>query len=413
MWQGIKNIYHLGIAILANIFYGFPSRELRVIGVTGTDGKTTTVSLIYHILDSAGFNTSMVTSVGAVIGGKNYDIGFHVTTPSPFAVQRFIKKAVDSGSKFLVLETTSHALDQYRVFGINYEVGVLTNVTHEHLDYHKTYENYVKTKAKLLKMARVAIVNRDDNSYKLISNFPPALAFGKSRWRAGKFLISKLVTYGMGKNADVNRYNFPFKTDLIGEFNIYNILAAISACKALGIKDEDIKNGIRTFKPPIGRGDIVHDEDFKVMIDFAHTPNAFEQILKSIRPMVKGRLIHVFGSAGLRDVTKRPIMGKISSQYADIIILTSEDPRSESVDKITGEIKSGIMNHELRKKIILKIPDRKKAIETAIRMAKKGDFVIMTGKSHEKSMNYGYGEVAWDEYRVVRDALKQFNNLTI
>ncbi len=397
MWQDIKNVYHLGIAILANIFYGFPSQKLRVIGVTGTDGKTTTASLIYHILNSAGFNASMVTSVGAVIDGKKYEVGFHVTTPSPFAVQRFFKKAVDSGSKFLVLETTSHALDQYRVFGINFEVGVLTNVTHEHLDYHKTYENYVKTKAKLLKMAKIAIVNRDDDSYKLISNF--------------KFLISKLVTYGMGKNADVNPENFPFKSNLIGEFNKYNILAAISVCKELGISTDAIKKGIKSFVPPTGREDVVYKKDFTVMIDFAHTPNAFDQILKSIRPQVKGKLIHVFGAAGLRDKTKRPIMGKISSQYANIIILTSEDPRSESIEKINKEIESGILKQRLGQ--VLKISNRKKAIETAIKMAKKGDFVIVTGKSHEKSMNYGHGEKPWDEYKAVRDALKQFNNLAI
>ena len=397
MWQDIKNVYHLGIAILANIFYGFPSQKLRVIGVTGTDGKTTTASLIYHILNAAGFNASMVTSVGAVIDGKKYEVGFHVTTPSPFAVQRFFKKAVDSGSKFLVLETTSHALDQYRVFGINFEVGVLTNVTHEHLDYHKTYENYVKTKAKLLKMAKIAIVNRDDDSYKLISNF--------------KFLISKLVTYGMGKNADVNPENFPFKSNLIGEFNKYNILAAISVCKELGISTDAIKKGIKSFVPPTGREDVVYKKDFTVMIDFAHTPNAFDQILKSIRPQVKGKLIHVFGAAGLRDKTKRPIMGKISSQYANIIILTSEDPRSESIEKINKEIESGILKQRLGQ--VLKISNRKKAIETAIKMAKKGDFVIVTGKSHEKSMNYGHGEKPWDEYKAVRDALKQFNNLAI
>lgn len=396
MWQRAKNFYHLGIAIIANAWYRFPSRKLTVIGVTGTDGKTTTTSLIYHILHTSGFNTSMVSSVGAIIGGKNYDIGFHVTTPSSFSLQRFLDKAVTSGktlkTNYLVLETTSHALDQYRVFGIKFDVGVLTNVTHEHLDYHKTYENYVKTKAKLLEMSRISIVNRDDESYEMIKD---------------KGLIinnkTKSITYGMGKDADVNPYNFPFKTNLIGEFNKYNILAAIAACKALGINSEDIRKGIKSFVAPLGREDVVYDKDFKVMIDFAHTPNAIDQVLSAIRPDIKGKLIHVFGSAGLRDQTKRPIMGKNSSQYADVIILTSEDPRSESVDQINKQIESGIVNKKLQ---LLKIPDRKKAIETAIEMAKKEDFVIITGKSHEKSMNYGNGEVAWDEYDTVRKALR-------
>lgn len=389
MWQKIKNVYHLGMAILANIYYGLPSRKIKIVGVTGTDGKTTTTCLVYHILCVSGLNTSMVSSVGAVIGGKNYDVGFHVTTPSSFAIQRFIKKAADSGSKFLVLETTSHALDQYRIFGIKYEVGVLTNVTHEHLDYHKTYENYVKTKGKLFEMSKIAITNRDDESYVLLNS---------------KFRIrnSKLRTYGMGNNADVNPKSFPFETNLVGDFNSYNVLAAISVCKALGIGGNEIRKGIETFLPPKGREDIVYDKDFTVMIDFAHTPNAFEQILSAVRPGIKGRLIHVFGSAGLRDKAKRPIMGKNSSLYADIVILTSEDPRTESVEQINKQIESGIVNKKLE---IRKIPDRKKAIEKAIEMAKKDDFILITGKSHEKSMDYGHGEELWDEYGVVKKAL--------
>lgn len=394
MWQKTKNLYHLGIALISNILFRFPSRKLIVIGVTGTDGKTTTVSLIYHILHTAGFNTSMVSSVGAIIGGKTYDIGFHVTTPSSFSLQRFLNKAVASGKvskpNFMVLETTSHALDQYRVFGIKFAVGVLTNVTHEHLDYHKTYENYVRTKVKLLKLSKIAIVNRDDESYSLLN-----LKF--------KAQNPKLRTYGMGENADINPKIFPFKTTLIGEFNKYNILAAISVCRALGVENRVIVEAIESFAPPKGRGDIVFKKDFTVMIDFAHTPNSIEQILKSVRPIVKGKIIHVFGSAGLRDEAKRPIMGKNSSQYADVMILTSEDPRSESVDQINAQIESGIVNKKVK---ILKVSDRKKAIENAIKMAKIGDFVLITGKSHEKSMNYGHGEIAWDEYSVTREALR-------
>lgn len=389
MWQQIKNIYHLVRAFGANIWFGFPWRGMIVVGVTGTDGKTTTSSLIYHILNNAGGKAALITSVSAIINGKSYDIGFHVTTPRIFALRSYIEKAKRLGVKYFVLETTSHALDQNRVFGVPYEVGVLTNVTHEHLDYHKNYENYVKTKVKLFKMSKTAITNRDDSSYKLISSF--------------KFLSSKLITYGMSTDADINPKIFPFKTNLIGEFNRYNVLAAISVCKTLGISDKDIREGIESFVAPLGRGDIVYKKDFTVMIDFAHTPNAIDQILSAVRPNVKGKLIHVFGSAGLRDVTKRPIMGKNSSKYADIMILTSEDPRSESVDQINQQIESGITNKKLK---VLKIPDRKEAIESAISMAKKDDFIVITGKSHEKSMNYGCGEVVWNEYDVIRHALR-------
>lgn len=397
MWQGIKNIYHLFCAYIANILYGFPSRKLIVIGVTGTDGKTTTTSLIYHILNASGHQASMVSSVGAIIGGKEHDVGFHVTTPSSFALQKFLKQAVGllrgKNKGYMVLETTSHALDQYRAFGINFEVGVLTNVTHEHLDYHKTYEKYVEAKSRLIKMSKTAVINRDDESYESIK------------------YKRKVITYGLSNNSDINPKKFPFKTKLIGEFNKYNILAAISACKAVGISDKDIVEAIATFNPPIGREEIVYNNEFAVMIDFAHTPNAFEQILSSVRKETKGRVIHIFGSAGQRDRSKRPIMGKISSQYSDVIILTSEDPRSENVEKIMTEIELGIRNHELGVNFF-KISDRKKAIKKAVEIAKKGDLVILTGKSHEKSMNYGKGEEPWSEYEAVQEVIRDKGQAT-
>ena len=425
MWQRIKNIYHLGNAFLANLWFGFPSRKLIVIGVTGTDGKTTTVSLIYHILHTAGYNASMISSVGAIIGGKEYDVGFHVTTPSPWALQRFISLChpeLVSGSKspraempkqvrhdnkdhYLVLEVTSHAIDQNRIWGIPFHIGVLTNVTHEHLDYHKTYENYVKTKAKLLQMARVAVVNRDDNSYELISNLKSQISNLKTQ---------NFITYGMRTNADVNPDTFPFKSNLIGEFNRYNVLAAIAACRSLGIEDETMRKSILTFKPPIGREEIIYKNPFTIMIDFAHTPNAYDAILSSIKPSIKSRLIHVFGSAGERDSSKRPLMGKASAKYSNVIVLTAEDPRSESIEKIMNEIESGITNSKFpakqdlapRDKIqIYKIPSRQEAITAAIEMARRGDFVLITGKSHEKSMNYGKGEEPWDEFKAVSQAL--------
>ena len=389
MWQDLKNIYHLLVALLANIYYGFPSRKFTVIGVTGTDGKTTTTSLIYHILQASGKKALMISSVGAVIDGKEYDVGFHVTTPSSFALQKFLKQASDAGLKYLVLETTSHALDQYRVFGIHFNVGVLTNITHEHLDYHKTYGEYINTKLKLLVASDTAIVNRDDGSYTFVSK------------------VSKLKTYGLKKNADINPYNFPFTTTLFGEFNKYNILAAVSVCKALGVEDSKIRSGIKSFKPPKGREDIVYKNSFSVMIDFAHTPNAFEVVLRDLRRAnVKGRIIHVFGSAGARDATKRPLMGKTSAKYADILILTAEDPRKEPIEKIVNEIASGVTDA----KKVLKIYDRKKAISEAIKMARKEDFVLITGKSHEKSMNYGHGEEPWDEYETVRSVLKNIKH---
>lgn len=427
MVRKLKNFGHLLKAIVANILHLFPSRRMYVIGVTGTDGKTTTVSLIYHILRECGKKVAMISTLGARIDDSEYDIGFHVTTPSSFLLQKYIRKAANSGSRYLVLEVTSHAIDQHRIFGIKFDIGVLTNVSHEHLDYHKTYEKYVATKAKLLESAKVAIVNRDDKSYEIISNI-------KDQRSNTHIKDQKWITYGLNMDVNVNPYSFSFKTNLIGEFNKYNCLAAIAVCKELGIEDDQIRVALLTFSPPIGRGDIVFDEDFKVMIDFAHTPNSFAQILPEVRTLADGRLIHVFGAAGKRDAIKRPLMGEIAAKYADIIILTAEDPRSESVERIMEEIGKGISNfqparpaggflisNEIQndnfqfkngKKYLFKIPDRKKAIEFAISIAKKGDLVLLTGKSHEKSMNYGHGEVAWDEYKVVKDALIKRSDLS-
>lgn len=392
MLQKMKNIYHLGVAILANIVYGFPGRKLQVIGITGTDGKTTTSSLIYHILKTAGKNVSLISTVAAHIGGKTYDTGFHVTNPSSFPLQRFLKHIAmldGKSEKYLVLEVTSHGIDQNRIWGIPFFIAGLTNITHEHLDYHKTYENYVMTKARLLKKAKIAIVNKDDSSYKLVS---PKLK--------GK----KVVTYGLKKDADINPTVLKFETSLPGEYNKYNCLLAIAVCRQLGIADKDIQKGIQTFTPPTGRTEIVYRKDFTVMIDFAHTPNAFEQLLSALRPKVKGRLIHVFGSAGLRDKTKRPLMGKAAATYDDIIILTSEDPRSEISEKIMDDIENGIKKRAGLE--IIRIADRQEAITKAISLTKKGDFVVLTGKAHETSMNYGHGEESWSEYEAVAKALK-------
>ena len=403
MWKKIKNIYHFFIASLANFWHGSPSKNLIVIGITGTDGKTTTASLIHHILKSSGFSSSIISSIGAEINGRKYPLPFHVTTPPPFALQKFIKRAVAFKEKsYLVLEVTSHSLDQQRVFGINFEIGVITNITREHLDYHKTYENYIKAKTKLLEMSRIAVLNQDDESYELIKK------------ELGESKKIKIITYGSRKSSDINPIDFKYKSKLLGQFNKYNILAGIAVCVNLGIKKKKIINAVGTFNPPLGRQDIVYPSagsgqgDFTVMIDFAHTPNSFLQILKVLRKKVKGRIIHVFGAAGQRDALKRPEMGKISSEYSDIVIVTSEDPRSERIEKITDEIIAGIDNREnrIKNKTLLRISDRQKAITEAIKMAKRDDLVLLTGKSHEKSINYGLGEEPWDEFEAAKEAIE-------
>ncbi len=388
MWQGIKNIYHLFIAVIANIIYGFPGGKLKIIGVTGTDGKTTTVYLIYHLLKNAGYKVSMVSSIGAIINDQDYKTGFHVTTPSSFSLQKFLREARNQGSEYFVLEVTSHAIDQNRIWGIPFKVGIITNVTPEHLDYHKNYEDYLKTKERLLIKAETAIVNKDDISYAYISDLKRKKS--KNNW----------ITYSLSESLEFDLKENSFSS----KFNKYNALAAISLCKFLRVDKKDIKKGLEAFNLPPGRLDFVYSKDFKIVIDFAHTPNAFLQLLSFLRPLVSGRIIHVFGSAGERDKVKRPEMGRISSDFSNIMILTAEDPRREKVKNITDDILSGIKNPVTQ---ILKIVDRQKAIDKAIEIAKLGDLVLLTGKAHEKSMNLGHGEEPWDEYEAAKKALEK------
>lgn len=392
MWQRTKNIYHLLVAVLANAYFRFPGRKLTVIGVTGTDGKTTTSSLIYHILKNSGRNVSLISTVAAYIGDKTYDTGFHVTNPSSIPLQSFLKKICglvsSSEQNYLVLEVTSHGIDQNRIWGIPFAVGVITNISHEHLDYHKTYDNYLQTKAKLLKKSKVAIINKDDQSF-------------------GKLLLTldgkKTVTYGIEEDADVTPKKYSFMSKMPGSFQEYNELAAMSVCLQLGLTEEEIRKGIESFVLPKGRLERVYDKDFLVVIDFAHTPNAFAKLLPVLKKQTSGRLIHVFGSAGKRDTTKRPEMGKISSEFAEVMIVTAEDPRGESIEKITEEI----LEQVDKKKEIYKIADRQEAIDTAIKMAQKGDTIIITGKAHETTMNLdGHREIPWSDFDVVKKSLE-------
>ncbi|GIW61585.1 MAG: UDP-N-acetylmuramoyl-L-alanyl-D-glutamate--2,6-diaminopimelate ligase [Patescibacteria group bacterium] len=392
MWQKIKNIGHLIKAILANIWYRFPSKQMVVVGVTGTDGKTTTASLIFHILREDKKKAALISTVSAIIGDKEFDTGFHVSTPDALELQSYIKKARDAGVTHLVLEVTSHALDQNRVYGIPFAIGVLTNISREHLDYHQTMENYMKTKAKLLCQSKIAVLNKDDQYFDFFANLLQDHSF---------------KTYGLNKDADINPAVYPLQVKLLGKFNKYNVFAAAAVADCLGISRSVVQKAVNSFSLPQGRCEVVYAKNFSVIIDFAHTPNGIKNILEAIsQEKQKGRIIHVFGSAGERDKGKREEMGKISSEYADIIILTAEDPRKERVEDIISDIQQGIKDEE---KQIYVIPDRQKAITKAINIAQKGDFVVITGKGHEKSMNFGKGELPWSDHEAVNNALQSLN----
>ena len=392
MWQKIKNYYHFAQAFFSAVYFNFPSRKLIVIGVTGTDGKTTTVNMIAHILRESGKNVSMISSVNAQIDNKNFDTGFHVSTPSPFQVQKLLSKALEKRNEYFILEATSHGLDQNRLALVDFEIAAITNITHEHMDYHKSWDNYVAAKSKLFKNVKISILNKDDKSFDYFF----------------KKVDGKIISYSQEKDADFNNSKFPIKLQIVGKYNLSNALAAAAVCTNLGIVKASILKSLNSFPGVIGRMQEVDiGQNFKVFIDFAHTPNGLKQALQALKNYFKkpSKLITVFGSAGQRDMLKRPSMGKVADKLADVIVLTSEDPRDEDPKKICEEISNGIKN-KTRDKTLFVIPDRKAAIKFAIDHAKKGDLIATFGKGHEKSMTIKGKDFPWDEFNVVKEAIK-------
>lgn len=391
MWREAKNFYHFLMALTAAFFYHFPSKDIKVIGVTGTDGKTTTVHMIARILEESGYKTSYISSLHGAIGAKIIKTGFHVTTPSSWQIQRLLRQAVSARHDFFVLEATSHGLDQHRLSFINFEAAVLTNITHEHLDYHKTWEKYALAKLKLFKNAKEKILNIDDGSFKFLS----------------KNIEGDFTTYGLGNNADVNAKNFHLSLKVIGSYNLHNALAAVALAQKIGIPKSKIIKALNNFQSPEGRmQNLDFGQDFKVYIDFAHTPNALEKALHALKKeKTKNRkIISVFGAAGERDKSKRPLMGKIADQNSEVIILTAEDPRGESVEEICREISIGIKAKKLKSTLFV-IPRRDEAIEFAINLAGKGDIVSLFGKGHEKVMTYKKDEIPWNEFETAKKAI--------
>jgi UDP-N-acetylmuramoyl-L-alanyl-D-glutamate--2,6-diaminopimelate ligase len=420
--QALKNEYHKIRAKRAVIKYGDPSSKLKIIGITGTDGKTSTSTMLYEILKAGGKKVGLITTISAKIGDNEYPTGFHVTSPDPEDLQKFLKDMVDAGLEYVVLETTSHGLYQNRVYGIDYLAALYTNITHEHLDHHKTYAKYVKAKAKLMKQTNVengfAVINRDDQSYDLLQK--EALKLGLKTFTYG--LSEKSDIYATNINEEIDKTDFiasfrgseyNMSMHLPGRYNIYNSLAAIMAALRIDLKAKDISKGLQEIKGIEGRWEIIQNEPYKVIVDFAHTPNSLYNVLKFAQEdNGKGRVIVVFGSAGKRDRSKRPLMGKAAATFADTIILTAEDPRGESVTKISKEIATGFAGlSKVENTDYFILEDRRKAIELAIKLAKPSDTVLITGKGHEGSLNLdGITEIPWSDPRVTEELLNSQNH---
>ncbi|MBI5151143.1 MAG: UDP-N-acetylmuramoyl-L-alanyl-D-glutamate--2,6-diaminopimelate ligase [Candidatus Pacebacteria bacterium] len=389
----IKQPYHFLQGLFAWIVFGAWRKHIRIIGVTGTDGKTTTSTMIYHILSKAGKKVALISTVAAYIGDQEIDTGFHVTTPSPFALQRLLRSVAERGYEYVVLEATSHGIHQHRLFGINPEVVVLTNITREHLDYHSTYEHYLSTKASFIARAKTAILNKNDRSEALVKK--------KLQDKNLKIISYDNKTCDSSIRAALVRY-------IAEPYNRENGLAAITACQCLHIGTDVCIKAIQSFPGVKGRmEEIPNNLGITVVVDFAHTPNALERALTTLRSRVKqgNAFIAVFGCAGLRDQSKRPAMGRIASERADSAVFTAEDPRVEDVHVIIRQMKEGVVKNWGN---IYEIAERGKAIRFAIQtLAKKGDVVGIFGKGHERSMNLdGKHEVPWSDQEEARTALE-------
>jgi UDP-N-acetylmuramoyl-L-alanyl-D-glutamate--2,6-diaminopimelate ligase len=418
---------------IAASFYNWPGRKLTVIGVTGTDGKTTTTNLLYQILLAAGIKAGMISTVNAVIGDEVLDTGFHVTTPDAHDVQRYLARMVDAGLTHVVLETTSHGWAQYRVDACEFDIGVVTNITHEHMDEHGSYENYRAAKARLFSSLeitsekaqgnpRLAVINRDDSkSFDFLNDFIKVkkLNYGL---RAGADIRAVDVDYspsGIHFTAKSRDFSVPVSSKLVGAFNISNCLAALTvAVYGLKIQPEIAAQGITSLQGIPGRMERIDmGQKFTAIVDFAHTPNALKVSLEAAREMLssgeggtgeKGRVIAVFGSAGLRDKAKRRMMAEISAELADLTVLTAEDPRTESLDDILEEMAAGASSRGGREgKTFWRVPDRGEAIRFALRLAREGDIVLSCGKGHEQSMCFGAREHLWDDPTAMRAALSE------
>lgn len=407
--QVVNYLYHLPKAFLATRLYGNPGADLEIIGVTGTDGKTTTASLIYHILKSARKKVALVSTVDAKIGRQSIKTGFHVTSPNPFALQAFLRRMRSQKIRYVVLEVTSHGLAQFRIYPLRPKIAVLTNITHEHLDYHGTFEDYRDTKLKLFKQAEHAVVNKDLPIFSEINAHLSNVLFSTYSIHADSQMKPDSIDYQIDKTI-FTLGNTTYTLPLTGEYNLYNGLAAISTALLLGISPTDIRRALISFRGVKGRlEEIENRRGIHAFVDFAHTPNALHSVLANLRSKLKDqeKLIVVFGSAGLRDASKRPLMGKAAAELADMIVITCEDPRTEDPKMIAKAILSGIPSRK-RKDVTIEL-DRFKAIDYAINtLAKKGDWVVSCGKGHEESMNLdGFTETPWSEHEAIRAALEK------
>jgi len=382
----LLNFYYLLFPFLGALIYGFPSRKLKIIGVTGTNGKTTTTEMIVKIFEEAGEKTALINSIRFKIGKKEEKNTLRMTMPGRFFIQRFLRKAVNKGCKYAVLEVTSEGIKQFRHKFIDFEIAVFTNLSPEHIESHGSYEKYKKTKGALFEATEnIHIINIED----------------KEAGFFGGFEAKRKITYGL-QRGEVNLKKYPLKLKLQGDFNLYNALAALSVAISQGIDFKICQRALEKIEKMPGRMEEVISRPFKVIVDYAFTPNALEKVyqtvIQSLNHSNHHSLVCVLGSCGGgRDKWKRPVLGELAAKYCKTVIVTTEDPYDEDPMEIIKQVASGTKG---RAKEIL---DRRAAIKEALRLAKEGDIVVITGKGCEPSICIGNKKIPWDDRRVVRE----------
>ncbi len=415
LFETIEPYGHLAESVIVNTLHGFPARDLKVIGVTGTNGKTSTSFMIHRMLHEAGYKVGLMSTVAYGAGDDIRPQIHHMTNVPIGELMKRLSWMKSQGVEWLVLETTSHALAQNRVWGVPYSVAVMTNVTHEHLDYHKTFERYRDAKRKLFKLAaankaglQVGIVNADDPAAQLFAaDVPHPLMYGVAH---GDMQASNINSSPDGSDFTVNYKDrtLNLHVNLPGTFNVANAMAAAATGIVVGLTDEQVEKGIAALDGVEGRmTNIEEGQDFSIIVDFAHTPDSFEKLFKDLRPVVKGKLIVMFGSAGRRDETKRAVQGKLAGEYADEVVVTEEDDRDIDGVAIMDQIAGGAEEAgKVRGQNLFLVHDRTEAIQFAVNRAQSGDTVLLLGKGHEKTIERLDGEHDWDEIAIVKAATK-------
>ena len=398
------------LALMGSNLYENPSSKMKVIGITGTNGKTTTAFMIKHILEANNKKVGLVGTIANYIG--NEKIHTERTTPESLELQELFSEMINKGVEYCVMEVSSHSLELDRVYGVKFEIGIFTNLTRDHLDFHKTFENYYKAKFKLFDRSRIKIINIDDNYGKqVISDLNDLKEDNVYSFSVKENSDFKAFDEEMGSRDIKFKLNIgkneQFILNIPGEYNIYNSLGAIAACFKLGIPVGAIKNGIEKVVVP-GRCERVatdYNLPYEIIIDYAHTPDGLDNILKTAKAFTSGKLISLFGCGGDRDKVKRPQMGKISIDIADVTIITSDNPRSEEPMEIIRDIEAS-----LNKDKYIVIENRKEAIKKAINIANKGDVIVIAGKGHETYQILKNETIHFDEREVVKEILDSINN---